>query len=247
MVSMDQFFERLAASGLSIADEVRKMRASFSDASRPTSGDELARVLVERKVLNEFQAQAVLDPHGQRLGLGQYVILDKIGEGGMGSVFKALHRHLRREVALKVLHADLKPLVGTRRTCSRWWKRGAVAAATVLAVVASVLLMRQNPREEAIVNVPSKIEPPVAPRVAPARAIAPFDGTQAQSHQAAWAKYLDLPLGVKNDIGMTLLLIPPGEFQQGASDQEVEEFSKLEADNASIGFRIVLTTPPAAE
>ena len=35
--------------------------------------------------------------------LGNYVILDKLGQGGMGLVLKAEHRRMKRLVALKVL------------------------------------------------------------------------------------------------------------------------------------------------
>jgi serine/threonine protein kinase len=36
--------------------------------------------------------------------LGEYQILERIGEGGMGRVYKALHRSMKRIVALKVIH-----------------------------------------------------------------------------------------------------------------------------------------------
>ena len=54
-------------------------------------------------MLTPYQAGAVLQKKTKGLVLGNYVVLDKLGAGGGGMVFKARHRKLDRVVALKVL------------------------------------------------------------------------------------------------------------------------------------------------
>ena len=70
-----------------------------------TAGDEraLARELVAKGLLTDFQASLILAGRTQGFVIGSYVVLDRIGAGGMGRVYKAMHRQMRRTVALKVL------------------------------------------------------------------------------------------------------------------------------------------------
>jgi serine/threonine-protein kinase len=67
----------------------------------------LARTLVARNCLTPYQVNLLLRGRGQELVIGQYVLLDRLGQGGMGKVFKAVHRGMRRLVALKVIRPDL--------------------------------------------------------------------------------------------------------------------------------------------
>jgi formylglycine-generating enzyme required for sulfatase activity len=61
-----------------------------------------------------------------------------------------------------------------------------------------------------------------APTESPSPAIAPFDAKQARAHQEAWARFLGTQVETTNSIGMKLVLIPPGEFLMGSSDEQVE-------------------------
>ncbi len=57
---------------------------------------------------------------------------------------------------------------------------------------------------------------------APPPAIAPFSADQAAQHQADWANNLSVPVEFTNSIGLTLQFIPPGEFEMGATAEDVE-------------------------
>ncbi len=64
----------------------------------------------------------------------------------------------------------------------------------------------------------------------PPPAIAPFTSEQAKSHQAAWAKHLGVPVEFADEFGHSFRLIPPGEFEMGTSEKEIE---KLISDSFS--------------
>jgi formylglycine-generating enzyme required for sulfatase activity len=65
-------------------------------------------------------------------------------------------------------------------------------------------------------------ESPSRPGRDPLPAIAPFDAKRARGCQIQWSRYLKVPLEFTNSIGMKFVLIPPGEFDMGSAQQEVE-------------------------
>jgi formylglycine-generating enzyme required for sulfatase activity/serine/threonine protein kinase/Leucine-rich repeat (LRR) protein len=76
--------------------------------------------------------------------------------------------------------------------------------------------------------------PTELPRAVPPLAIAPFDAKQARAHQEAWAKHLGTTVETTNSVGAKMVLIPPGEFLMGSSDEQVEAALKV-ADEINAG------------
>lgn len=101
-ISFSQLIDVISASGL-VADE------ELASVARVAGGDprELSRLLSDRGLLTAFQLAALRDGRGSTLRIGNYDLLDRLGAGGMGTVFKARHRRMKRIVALKVLAAKL--------------------------------------------------------------------------------------------------------------------------------------------
>ena len=81
-------------------EELSRLEAAFA---KPR---ELLQELVRRGWLTFYQGNQLLQGKGQDLVLSQYVLLEKIGEGGMGQVYRAKQRNLDRVVALKVIRKE---------------------------------------------------------------------------------------------------------------------------------------------
>ncbi|MEZ6113550.1 MAG: protein kinase [Pirellulaceae bacterium] len=65
--------------------------------------DDVFDQLVQQNRLTRFQADTLLSGSRDPLRLGEYTVVDRLGGGGMGQVFKAVHRRLERVVALKII------------------------------------------------------------------------------------------------------------------------------------------------
>ncbi len=76
----------------------------------------LLKKLVSQGWLTAFQARTLYAGRGNELLLGSYVMIDKLGEGGMGEVFKAKNWKIGKTVALKVIRKErLKNAMAVKR------------------------------------------------------------------------------------------------------------------------------------
>jgi serine/threonine protein kinase len=103
-VSREEFDRGLIECGFLDAEELRSIQKALSIDDQPIGSETLARHLVHLRKLTRYQASALFQGKGRSLLIGPYVVLDKLGSGGMGMVFKArLRKQGGSEVALKLL------------------------------------------------------------------------------------------------------------------------------------------------
>ena len=98
--NLETVVKQLTDSGIVAPGKLEKFVLPQAD---PKTADELVAALVKQKHLTPFQAQHVKAGKAKALILGNYTVLEMIGAGGMGQVFKAEHRRMERIVAIKML------------------------------------------------------------------------------------------------------------------------------------------------
>jgi serine/threonine protein kinase len=102
---LEQFVRNLRESRLLSPEEATSLEKALQGSKTAHSVDDVTKLLVKNGKLTDFQATAISQGQQQSLILGEYVLLDILGKGGMGIVFRARHRLMDRIVALKTLPA----------------------------------------------------------------------------------------------------------------------------------------------
>ncbi len=102
-LSREAFLNQLRESKLLSDSAVAALAAS---AAYP-DGAALAESLLTTGVFTAFQVEAIVEGRFGDLRIGGYEVLECVGTGGMGTVYKACHRRMKRIVAIKVLQPNL--------------------------------------------------------------------------------------------------------------------------------------------
>ncbi len=104
--TIEEFLDLVRKSGVvdekRLSGHVERMRAA---GQLPPDPVRMATQLVRDGVLTHFQAEQFLQGKWRRFTIGKYKVLERLGAGGMGSVYLCEHMLMRRRVAVKVLPA----------------------------------------------------------------------------------------------------------------------------------------------
>ena len=97
----------IRASGVLSERAFAEVRAKVLSGDYPNLSAPLADRLVKDQILSEYQAKRFLANKSYGLVVGRYVIVDRIGSGSMGRVYRAHHLMMDRYVALKVIAPEI--------------------------------------------------------------------------------------------------------------------------------------------
>jgi serine/threonine-protein kinase len=90
-------------SGLLTDRQFEEVSGKIQRGEYPRDSSALAGRLVAEGVLTEFQVSRLLRNKAHGFQVGPYIVLDRLGEGSKGRVFKAQHKLMGRLVALKII------------------------------------------------------------------------------------------------------------------------------------------------
>ena len=102
-VSKKLFIVNLENAGIMTEQQVKQRLANLRKEQQPIDGETLAAVLVKDGIITSYQAERLNREEPKNLRYGNYQIQSILGQGGMGTVYKARHLTMKHDVAIKVI------------------------------------------------------------------------------------------------------------------------------------------------
>lgn len=100
----DKYIWQMSDSARLSAEEIRRLHAGLAaERAESVAGEEFVRELLRLEKLTPSQAASLLQAVNPGIELGDFLLLERLGQSRSAMVFRAEHRRLQRVVALKVL------------------------------------------------------------------------------------------------------------------------------------------------
>ena len=96
----------LRDSQILLPGQFRQIQFAIDNGHYPRDPVGLATALVKQGLVTRYQAHCLLHGRHDNLAFDRYVILDRLGKGAMGRIYKARHRHMGRLVAIKLISRE---------------------------------------------------------------------------------------------------------------------------------------------
>ncbi|MCA9003717.1 MAG: hypothetical protein KDA70_00480, partial [Planctomycetaceae bacterium] len=107
-LSLEQCQRRIVEEGILTQTELTEIQKTSEAGQSCETSEGLTEFLMQSGKITDYQSDVLLSHDDRRLLIADYLILEPIGSGGMGTVYKAMHRRMKRIVALKVIRTDLQ-------------------------------------------------------------------------------------------------------------------------------------------
>ncbi len=204
----------------------------------PKGLDAVFKKMVAKKMEDRYQSMGEVIEALEDLGIGGSATVRK-GEVASTVALSPEQKKMLASQAKKKPRGSITEVVASEKTKHLFLKIIGGSFATIIAPILVAFLIRyvekkDEPAKPPAANAPANVPPvevatnttsqPIAHVVddgSPKPLVAPFDAKQAHAGQAAWAKHLGRSVEQKNPVGMTMVLIPPGEFLMGSTDEQV--------------------------
>jgi eukaryotic-like serine/threonine-protein kinase len=211
IVDSQSFLQEVRDHGLLSEQQLAAAAQKFAPDS---PHHDLSAALIDQGWLTPFQAKQIAARQAKSLVLGQYRLLEELGRGGFGCVYKAVHQIMNRIVAVKVISPER---VHDER--ARAWFRREVLATTQLQHPNIVMAYDANEVDGVLFLVMEYVDGPNLSDVVRAQGPLPVGLACTAMYQAARALQYAHERGmVHRDIKPGNLLMPRLAMGAGGDD-----------------------------
>ena len=105
-LEFQQFIDGIIASRILTKDAIDAVIAELPAEKQTQNVEVLGNELISRGLLTRYQIGRILQGRHHGLVLGNLILKEKIGQGGMGRVYLAEHKRMKRPVAVKIMNEN---------------------------------------------------------------------------------------------------------------------------------------------